>query len=219
MGSGRGVELESVRVANALRDEIVLGRRPPGSRLVERDIAAELGVSRLPVREAIRALGAEGIVVSRPRTGATVREFTIKDIRDFAEFREAIETLAFVLAAQRHDADGAALMQGILERERSAAAAGDTARAHAAAAEFHLTAVALSGNEVLGDVGRTYVTRLRWLFGRHDSLSGMADEHRVILDAFLARDVEKLSVLIPQHLEQGREAAERRLLAQSQGLL
>lgn len=210
-------ELESARVARLLRDDIMLGRRAPGSRLVERDIAAELNVSRLPVREAIRALVAEGIVVSRPRFGATVREFTIKDIRDFAEFREAIETLAFVLAAQRHDERGAALMRGIHERERAAALAADVGLARAAGAEFHLTAVALSGNEVLGDLGRSYVTRLRLLFGWYDGVGEMADEHRIILDAFLARDVDALRELIPRHLAEGREAAERRLRRREQG--
>jgi len=219
MGSERRAELESVRVTNALRDDIVMGRRAPGSRLVERDIAADLGVSRLPVREAIRALAAEGIVVSRPRTGATVREYTIKDIRDFAEFREAVETLAFVLAAQRHDEEGAALMSGIHERERAAAAEGDIERARVAASEFHLAAVSLAGNGVIADVGRTYVTRLRWLFGRHETVLAMADEHRRILDAFLARDVDALRVLIPEHLAQGREDAERRHLAQTGGML
>src|SRR5690554_3548221 len=85
-------ELESVRVTRVLRDDIVLGRRMPGSRLVERDIAAELNVSRLPVREAIRALVTEGIVIARPRSWATVREFTLQDVRDYAEVRSAIET-------------------------------------------------------------------------------------------------------------------------------
>ncbi|MBQ3359643.1 MAG: GntR family transcriptional regulator, partial [Microbacterium sp.] len=72
-GAG-ATELESVRVTRILRDDIVLGRRAPGSRLVERDIAAELHVSRLPVREAIRVLVSEGVVVARPRTWAVVRE-------------------------------------------------------------------------------------------------------------------------------------------------
>ena len=101
-------ELESVRVTRILRDDIVLGRRMPGSRLVERDIAAELDVSRLPVREAIRTLVAEGVVVARPRTWAVVREFTHRDIQDFAEVREAIETLIFVFAAERHEEAGIA---------------------------------------------------------------------------------------------------------------
>src|SRR6218665_3634131 len=108
---GAAGELESVRVTGILRDDIILGRRMPGSRLVERDIAAELNVSRLPVREAIRVLVAEGIVVARPRTWAVVREFTQQDIQDFGQVREAIETLIFVFAAQRHDGVGLARLE------------------------------------------------------------------------------------------------------------
>ena len=79
---GADGELESARVARILRDDIVQGRRLPGDKLIERDIAAELDVSRLPVREAIRALVAEGIVLVKPRSWAVVREFTLRDLRD-----------------------------------------------------------------------------------------------------------------------------------------
>lgn len=213
----RVIELESVRVTNALREDIMLGRRLPGSRLIERDIAAELRVSRLPVREAIKALVGEGLVVKHPRTWAVVREFTIKDIRDFAEFREAIETLAWVLAAQRHDDHGAEVIRATYAREARAVAAGDIAAAQAASAKFHTTAVGLSGNDVLQELAESYVTRLRWLFGQFEDVEQMVEEHRVILDAFLARDVDALRELIPAHLAEGREAAERRLLARARG--
>lgn len=204
-------ELESVRVTRILRDDIVLGRRPPGSRLVERDIAAELNVSRLPVREAIRTLVAEGVVVARPRTWAVVREFTHRDIRDFAEVREAIETLIFVFAAERHDEAGGARLRDAYERERSAAERGDAEEARTAAAEFHEVAVDLAANEMLGELIAVFLTRLRWLFGQHDDLVAMADEHRVILEALEARDTEALRRIVPAHLASGQAAAEHRL--------
>ncbi|MFD5213615.1 GntR family transcriptional regulator [Microbacterium sp. NPDC058345] len=203
-------------MTNALRDDIMLGRRLPGARLIERDIAAELGVSRLPVREAIKALVGEGLAVKTPRTWAVVREFTIKDIRDFAEFREAIETLAWVLAAQRHDDHGAALMRATFARESRAVESGDIAGAQAASAQFHTMAVGLSGNDVLQELAESYVTRLRWLFGQFEEVVRMVDDHRVILDAFLARDVDALRELIPGHLAEGRDAAERRLRARTE---
>lgn len=208
---GVGGELESVRVTRILRDDIVLGRRAPGSRLVERDIAAELNVSRLPVREAIRTLVAEGVVVARPRTWAVVREFTHDDIRNFAEVREAIETLIFVFAAERHDAQGLARLSEAYEREVAAARAGDAETARTAAAAFHEVAVDLAGNEMLGELIAVFLTRLRWLFGQHDDLEAMAEEHRVILEAVRARDVEALRRIVPAHLASGHSAAERRL--------
>lgn len=204
-------ELESVRVASVLRDDIILGRRAPGSRLVERDIAAELDVSRLPVREAIRALVAEGIVVSRPRRWAVVREFTHQDIQEFGEVREAIETLIFVFAAQRHDDEGLSRLRAAYETELLAAQTGDAETARIAAAQFHGIAADLAGNSMLAELIGVFVTRLRWLFGQHDDLLAMAEEHRVLLDAVAARDVEALRRLVPEHLASGQAAAEARL--------
>ncbi|PRB17165.1 GntR family transcriptional regulator [Microbacterium sp. MYb62] len=211
-------ELESVRVTRILRDDIVLGRRAPGSRLVERDIAAELSVSRLPVREAIRTLVAEGVVVARPRTWAVVREFTHRDIQDFAEVREAIETLIFVFAAERHDDAGIARIRDAYERELAAAEADDSEAARTAAAEFHEIAVELAGNDMLGELIAVFLTRLRWLFGQHDDLLAMADEHRIILEAMAARDIDVLRRIVPAHLASGQAAAERRL-AEGSGLM
>ena len=68
---------------------------------MERDIAEELGVSRVPVREALRNLVGEGLATPRPRTWAVVRDFTPEDIEDLMEVRSALETLAIRLAAQR----------------------------------------------------------------------------------------------------------------------
>ncbi|MFT4157509.1 MAG: GntR family transcriptional regulator [Microbacterium sp.] len=209
--AGETVELESARVTGILREDIVVGRRLPGSRLVERDIAADLNVSRLPVREAIRALVAEGIVVARPRSWAKVREFTYEDIQDFSEVREAIETLIFVFAAQRHDEEGLARLQDVLDREIEAASIGDQATARLAASEFHEVAAALADNTMLGELVRVFSTRLRWLFGQHDDLLAIAGEHRLILEAVRARDADALRRLIPAHMASGQKHAERRL--------
>lgn len=210
-GVGTAGELESARVTRILRDDIILGRRAPGSRLIERDIAAELNVSRLPVREAIRTLVAEGVVIARPRTWAVVREFTLRDIQDFAELRESIETLLFVFAAERHDADGLAVLERAYERELAAARSGDVETARMAAGEFHEIAAQLAGNEMLSELIAVFITRLRWLFGQHDDLLAMAEDHGVILAAMRRRDTETLRRIIPEHLELGRAAAERRL--------
>ncbi|SJN36342.1 Transcriptional regulator, GntR family [Microbacterium esteraromaticum] len=213
----RVAELESERVANVLRDDIMLGHREPGSRLIERDIAAELNVSRLPVREAIKVLVSEGIVVARPRTWAVVREFSIRDLQDFAEVRQAMETLAFVLATKRLDDAGIERLEELVRAEDAAAAAGDAVGARIASSTFHMTAVMLAGNAMLTELAESLITRLRWLFGQHEELRVMAGEHREIVDAMKAGDVEKLQQLIPTHLARGHDAAERRLLARQKG--
>jgi len=204
-------ELESVRVTRLLRDDIVLGRRAPGSRLIERDIAAELNVSRLPVREAIRRLVVEGIVVARPRTWAVVKEFTAQDVQDVAEVREAFETLTFQLAAQRHDAAGLARLRAALDQETESARAGDLDSGRLAAGEFHTCVADLAGNEMLSEMLQVFSTRLRWLFGQHDDLDEMVAEHELLFAAVADRDVDLLGELVPQHLSRGRALAERRL--------
>lgn len=209
----RETGLESSRVADALREDIMLGRREPGSRLIERDIAAELHVSRLPVREAIKALVAEGIVISTPRSWAVVREFSVQDLQDFAEVRSAVETLAFVLATQRTDDAGFARLEAIVDEEDAAAASGDAAASRAASAMFHITAVELAHNAMLSELAASLITRLRWLFGQHDELAEMTAAHREILAVMRRRDIETLKTMIPAHLAAGRASAEERLRA------
>jgi DNA-binding GntR family transcriptional regulator len=214
MSMERTTQLESARVTEILRDDILFGRRRPGSRLVERDIAAELRVSRLPVREAIRALVADGIVVATPRTWAVVRTFSAQDLQDFAQVREAMETLAFELATRRAGESGLQQLEAIVDEEDAAAAVGDVEGARRAAATFHVTAVQLAHNAMLSELADSLVTRLRWLFGPHDDLTGMAVAHREILTTMQAGDVPAIRRLIPAHLAEGRVAAEKRLFGQ-----
>ncbi|KAB2362945.1 GntR family transcriptional regulator, partial [Actinomadura montaniterrae] len=124
-GARGGGEPESARVARLIRDDILDGVRPPGDRLVERDLADELGVSRVPVRDALKTLVSEGLVTLRPRTWAVVREFTASDIADLREVRSALEVLTFKLAAQRHTRAGLARLRAALDAELAAARAGD----------------------------------------------------------------------------------------------
>ena len=211
MAGAGGAELESARVTRLLRNDIMLGRRAPGSRLIERDIAAELNVSRLPVREAIRALVGEGIVVARPRSWAVVREFSERDIQDFAEVREALETLIFEFAAARHDEGGIARMRAALEQERAAVAEGDVLAARAAAGEFHEVATTMADNDMLRELVAVFTTRLRWLFGQYENLAEMLADHEALFAAIEARDVPLVRDVLPRHLARGRDAAERRL--------
>ena len=211
MAGAGGAELESARVTRLLRNDIMLGRRAPGSRLIERDIAAELNVSRLPVREAIRALVGEGIVVARPRSWAVVREFSERDIQDFAEVREALETLIFEFAAARHDEGGIARMRAALEQERAAVAEGDVLAARAAAGEFHEGATTMADNDMLRELVAVFTTRLRWLFGQYENLAEMLADHEALFAAIEARDVPLVRDVLPRHLARGRDAAERRL--------
>ncbi|WP_320781998.1 GntR family transcriptional regulator, partial [Streptomyces sp. CRN 30] len=89
------------RAYDTLRRRIVEGELQPGQRLVERDLAAELEVSRIPLREALRLLEADGLVVLVPRRGALVAPFAPADVRHLFDVRESLEALAARLAAGR----------------------------------------------------------------------------------------------------------------------
>jgi DNA-binding GntR family transcriptional regulator len=210
MAADGDFEPESVRVTQRLRDDILDGVRPPGSKLVERELAAELGVSRVPVRDALRTLVAEGLVTPRPRTWAVVREFTAADVADLNEVRSAFELLTFQLAAQRHNRAGLERLRQVLEDELAAARAGDAIRARRAAADFHERVTDLAGNELLTELGQNLRSRMRWLLAQHDDLERVADEHERLYLAIANRDVELVGELVREHLETGRQLSETR---------
>lgn len=201
------MELESARVVRLLRESIVSGERQPGDRLIEREIADELEVSRLPVREAIRELVSEGLLVARPRSWAVVRQFTDRDVSDIAEVRDVMEVLVFELAARRHTPAGLARVKSALDREFAAAVAGETAAAHAAAAEFHLVMAELAGNETVNEILAMMRGRLFLLFKEHDDLLAMAEDHARIYESFALRDIATLRLRVQRHLRAGTETA------------
>ncbi|MGW5095857.1 GntR family transcriptional regulator [Streptomyces nodosus] len=204
-GSGK-FEPESERVTRQLRDDILDGVRKPGSKLVERELAAQMGVSRVPVRDALRVLVAEGLVTPRPRTWAVVREFTPSDIADLAEVRGALEALTFRLAAQRRHRAGLDQLRSTLEEELQAARAGDAVRARRAAADFHETVTSMAANELLSELAGTFRSRMRWLLGQYDDLMAIAREHEALYAAIADRDVALVDELVSTHLENSRHA-------------
>ncbi|PRA10706.1 GntR family transcriptional regulator [Arthrobacter sp. MYb211] len=187
-----------------IRNEIIDGVRPPGSRLVERELADELGVSRLPIRDALRALVSEGLVTPRPRSWATVREFTAPDIADLLEVRSALETVTFSLAAQRHTRHGLAELREVLDEELVAARAKDYITARRAGARFHEVVIQLAGNDLLSEVQGSLASRMRWLLAQHDELEVMAEEHEQLYEAIAGRDIVRLQQLVQQHLSTSR---------------
>ncbi len=199
-------EPEALRVARVLRDQVVDGVRAPGSRLVERDLALELGVSRVPVREALRLLVAEGLVTPRPRTWAVVRTFTHEDVEHLLEVRAALEVLAARRAAERRSPEHLAALADALAREDDAAQRADAPGARRAAADFHEALLAAAGNTVLDEITAVTASRSRWLLGQHEDLAGMAVEHRLLLDALRAGDADEAVRLVVEHLTTSRRA-------------
>lgn len=205
-------ELESTRIAAALRDEILDGVRVGGSKLVERELAADFDVSRIPVRDALKVLEAEGLVTVRPRTWAIVREFTGADLAELDEVRSVLEPLAFRLVAERVGGDGLARLREVVAVEQAAAVAGDTVGSRRAGADFHELVIELSGNTLLGELATVMRSRLRWLMSQHDELADVSDDHAELVEAIAARDVERVTELAQAHLVRSkahRETHER----------
>ena len=200
MTSEVGYESEVERATRVLRDEILDGVRKPGSRLVERDLAADLGVSRVPVRDALKTLVAEGLVTPRPRTWATVREFTPADVADLNEVRSALEVLTFRLAANRRTREGLERLRAVLDLEVAAVHAGDAPQARRAAADFHETVTSIAGNDLLFEIDGLLRSRIRWLLVQHENIAEVAAEHEALYDAIAQRDVARASTLILAHM-------------------
>jgi DNA-binding GntR family transcriptional regulator len=207
-------QLESTRIAAWLRDAILDGVRGPGSRLIERDLASEFGVSRVPVRDALKVLVAEGLVELRPHTWAVVREFTEADLADLDEVRAVLEPLTFRLAAERRRQDGLGRLQESLEAEQSGARAGDGIGSRRAAADFHEIVTELAENRLLSDMMKGIRSRLRWALSQHDDLQHISEEHVALFDAIRAGDGERAADLAAAHVETSRRAR----VAHAQGL-
>lgn len=199
-------QLESTRIAAWLRDAILDGVRAPGSRLIERELATEFGVSRVPVRDALKVLVGEGLVELRPHTWAVVRSFTEADLLDLDEVRVVLEPFAFRLAAQRHRSDGLERLRRSLEAEQSGAAAGDEIGSRRAAADFHEIVTDLAENRLLSDMMKSIRSRLRWALSQHDDLQHISDEHRALFEAISARDADRAAELAAAHVESSRRS-------------
>lgn len=205
--------LESTKVADWLRDAILDGVRPPGSRLIERDLAAEFGVSRVPVRDALKILEVEGLVTLRPRTWAIVREFTPSDMTDLDEVRSVLEPLAFRLAAERHRRDGLDELRRALDEETISAEAGDPIASRRAAADFHEQVTVLTENRLLGDLMQGMRSKLRWGLSQHDDLAHVTEQHQALFQAISARDGDRAEELALAHIESSRREREAHLRA------
>ncbi|WP_433667410.1 GntR family transcriptional regulator [Nocardia sp. CA-136227] len=195
------------RAYEELRDRIIDLRMSPGQRLVERDLAAELEISRIPLREALQMLEREGLVVIVPRQGAIVAPFTVADVRDLFDVRESLEVLAARLAAERAtDADLAALRDQ-LTAAREATARGEQPEIAAANAGFHAMIVEISGNPLLQSLLRPLESRVQWLFHltKERDPGAQCEEHELLYNAIAEHDPTAAAEIAYRHVASGRE--------------
>ncbi len=205
------------RVLAALRQEIVAGRLGPGDRLVERELADRFGVSRVPVREAIRALVAEGFVHFETPRRTVVRRLTPTDVAELFELREALEVYAAGLAATRAGRDGLAELEELLDRAAVATRAGDAETITDINTRFHDRILAMAGNSLLISVMEPVDGRLRWLTRQNEEWTQLLKEHRELYAAIASGDPARARAHALSHVRANYRSTVRRLFGDTEG--
>jgi len=207
-GQAQGIALPPSLVdvaAEALRRMIVGGALLPGDRIVENQLTHELGISRPPLREALRLLEREGLVRQLPRRGAIVTPLTLHDVYEIFTLRREYERLAVKLGVPVRDPARLVRCRTALEGMEKAAAAGDEAGLSEYAFEFHLSVIGLSGHQRLEDSYRSL--QLQMLLCMAMNRRARADEglvedaarHRQLLDRIEAGDPATVMDALAHH--------------------
>jgi DNA-binding GntR family transcriptional regulator len=210
--SGQPGELEPVRrrstaaiVADQLRRAMMHGSLAPGSQMGEAELAARLGVSRGPLREAMQRLVQEGLLHSEPHRGVFVTTLDIEDVHDIYHARLAVERAACELIIRHHRVQAVAELTAVLERIVAAAADGDPVELSDADQEFHQTLVRVSGSPRLQRMAQTLLVEKRMclnaLQDKYPSdTQSLVDEHRGLVDAIEVGDGQLLVSRLVAHM-------------------
>lgn len=192
-------------VFNTLRQAILKGELKPGERLMEIQLAEKLGVSRTPIREAIRKLELEGLVLMIPRRGAEVARISHKSLQEVLEVRSALEVLAIELACERISEDDLADLEQAEQHFREVVRTGSEMEIAQSDEAYHDIIYNASGNKRLVQIInnlREQIYRYRLEYIKDAAKRGtLISEHQRILEAIRSRDVEKATQLIKEHID------------------
>lgn len=199
-----------------LRERIVRGDLPPGTRLVERTLAESLGVSRVPVRDALNLLKGEGFVTEESRRGVVVTRLSSRDVEELFEVRLALEVLAVRLASERADEADLRRLGEILAESKAAIRARDTQRLNHANEDFHDAIIAMAHNHLLTSLHEPLMGRLHWLLRQNEEPVPLHAEHEQLYRAISSRDPEQATAASRAHIRSSRLMA-RRILGDPDG--
>lgn len=193
-----------------LRSKIIGGQLAPGERLRERELADDLSVSRVPVREALLRLAGDGFVTMSPRRGASVVRLSMVDVVELFDARLPLEVQATRLAAkQAHAGADVTAISETIDRADAALASADPDQIAEANAAFHAEVLELAGSRLITSLMRPIAGRDRWIFrlmpGRDPSTT--CREHGELLNAIVTGDAEYAAALAYAHVEKGRHQA------------
>jgi DNA-binding GntR family transcriptional regulator len=204
------------RIADGIRNAIVNGTIPAGSRVAEPDLAERFGISRTPVREALRQLESEGFITVVPRKGAIVASMSEKDISDFYDLKMVLEGFAARQATHALTEADIDRMDAVNDAMLAAASQQEWRKAIELHNEFHEIFVSASGNDRLAAIDRNLVLqfqRFRLILAMHGSIEGSARQHREIVAAFRARDAELAESLVRKNAAYGKKLLLKELAA------
>jgi DNA-binding GntR family transcriptional regulator len=192
-----------------IREQILTGGLRRGTHLVEAKLAARLGVSRGTVREAFKALAAEGLIQEEPRRGAFVVTLSRTDVREIYDVRTAVEGRAAWLIARRGDAGDLASLDAAIDDIRVAARTGDIHAVRRADLAFHERLTRLSGNGRLHDIFVRSVPALQTLLDYdelpYSSLDGVTAQHEELVAAIRSGDPDDAARALERHVDDTRD--------------
>ena len=192
-------------VFNTLRQAILKGELAPGERLMEIQLAERLGVSRTPIREAIRKLELEGLVLMVPRKGAEVAKISEKSLKDVLEVRRSLEELAIELACQRMTEEEFGELEARQKAFSAAIETGDSMQIAESDEAYHDVIYASTGNarlvQILNNLReQMYRFRLEYIKDR-DKRQVLMAEHEHIMKALRGRQMQEAKRAIREHID------------------
>ena len=196
----------SALAAEALRQMVLNGELRPGDRVIENRLTEELGVSRPPLREAMRVLEQEGLIVQTPRKGAVVAPVTPHDIYEIVSLREEIEQIAVRLGVPVRSQERLDRLRQAYQALQDAAEEPGAQRVVETSFAFHLAIVGLAGHRRLEDVYRSLSLQMRMCMAMNrraraeiETAREDAARHRPLMDLVEAGDVEGMAHTLAHH--------------------
>jgi DNA-binding GntR family transcriptional regulator len=197
------------QVAEQLRSRILAHTLAPGSWIDEQALTAEYGISRTPLREALKVLAAEGLVTMKLRRGAYVTEVSARDLAEVFHLLALLESDAARIAARK--ATPAEMAELLAIHDELENVLDDRERFFAANERFHMRLLEIADNrwriQMVADLRKVMKLNRAQSLLKQGRLEASLKEHRQIMAALKARNAERVQVLMQQHLEAGREAA------------
>lgn len=192
------------RIATLLRDAILSGEMRPGQPLLEMELAAQLGVSRAPLREAFQILSTEGLLETIPYHGTTVRKLSKTDIEELYSLRSVLETFAARRIIEQQNPEHIAILRAIYAEMLDAANDGQVKQVNEIDRQFHDSLIQLSGHSLLFSTWNVVAMRVRQVMAlrnRHNSdLKQIAYNHLPIIESLANSDEAEATRLIERHV-------------------